>query len=1070
METANSEPAHTTSSATDVFSLTDQVLSDKLQFIEEVGFGNWGSVWLAQRKNSSADDQVTKSHPAGAKMAVKLVHRSKTPTTAARVKSLWNEMKIVRTFKHEPHPSIVPFYSFIITPSYALITMAYLPTLVPVEVGEPKAKVWFESLLSGVKFLHDRGVVHNDIKPANILLSPKNVPVLVDFGFAERYDMSSDKAFHSNLSYGTPEYLSPERARGLPHDTRKSDIWSLGVTFFEILTGRTPFEHSDGEQFTTKEDLEKYWARTLKGKWVGEWTISPGVEKLLRRMISPNADLRCNATDASLDAYWKTPLPSPQQLQKISSVSTVVFEKDSAKLRAAATPTRTRANKENLVSPPGLDAKSPKSATSLRSSKSQPKVLSSSRVQPKGRVPVLLTELSPIKGSAPSPRTVAKSASSSAKAAGKPRAVDGRKYRDTNLPPTPPVERGTHVRNPRPAHEPSVLGHRRHISPAGALAATAQLQKERRRSRDMTVPSSKGSQSARDRVKDWEREKERLREMARLEEIEKERDVELLKEQEDDDLEDRRMAERMKRANEARMRATTRSPPQISMPPENEVKPAASVASTEVIPPVEFAAPHHVQSTGSPYQSFRHSIRRSIDMGINFCKASVTHSRRPSVQQSSFDYPVDGHGVQRKESWEDEALSQAANSSLPVIRHAVHNELVANDNRADRMMIWLKNVEQVVEDARQNFAASAASTEPHKLPALPHPPLSRTASQTRSNRSSRLPRKILAANEIFADESMMAEGFSSFVDAVASPPPSAVKATFDTSVTSAAVEGRIQKRMTFSSGALERALEEEEGEEPSKKKEKSKSHGNLLLSRQIASMEQLEMELRKDALPTSPIAAIDRSLFIATTPKISITTTDDEDFDRSLQHVEPYPQRTVADPALVVPDTPQRRQTEGVYDRFLMATSGVKRVGRGYQSEFSRSGGLPSKRATTSGKTMGHASAQENIAPQRKSAEDAQRKYHSAKAVRRKMPPPVSSEDLLQTLAAASPSTAPSDVDEMGNIVVSTYSGQPSNPFTDRTNSVNLPALGVKKNKDSTFVKKALNAGRTVSKRLSKLA
>lgn len=90
------------------------------------------------------------------------------------------------------------------------------------------------------------------------------MPVLVDFGFAERYDQSSSDAFHSNLSYGTPEYLSPERARGLPHDTRKSDVWSLGITFFEILVGRTPFEHSEGEQFSTKEDLEKYWSRTVR--------------------------------------------------------------------------------------------------------------------------------------------------------------------------------------------------------------------------------------------------------------------------------------------------------------------------------------------------------------------------------------------------------------------------------------------------------------------------------------------------------------------------------------------------------------------------------------------------------------------------------------------------------------------------------------------------------------------------------------------------------------------------------------------------------------------------------------
>ena len=103
-------------------------------------------------------------------------------------------MKIVRTFKDDKHPSIISFHSFIMTPSYAMITMyvqcglrtqplfspptdrspddlllppsfrTYLPTLVPVEVDESKCREWFHFLLSGVDFLHRRGVVHNDIK------------------------------------------------------------------------------------------------------------------------------------------------------------------------------------------------------------------------------------------------------------------------------------------------------------------------------------------------------------------------------------------------------------------------------------------------------------------------------------------------------------------------------------------------------------------------------------------------------------------------------------------------------------------------------------------------------------------------------------------------------------------------------------------------------------------------------------------------------------------------------------------------------------------------------------------
>ena len=100
--------------------------------------------------------------------------------------------QILRSFKHHPHPNLVKFTDFVITPSYALVVMDYHPRLIPVELPESKAKVYFKQLISAVGksalrnvtfllisksgYLHTLGVAHNDIKPSNILLSETDVP------------------------------------------------------------------------------------------------------------------------------------------------------------------------------------------------------------------------------------------------------------------------------------------------------------------------------------------------------------------------------------------------------------------------------------------------------------------------------------------------------------------------------------------------------------------------------------------------------------------------------------------------------------------------------------------------------------------------------------------------------------------------------------------------------------------------------------------------------------------------------------------------------------------------------
>lgn len=80
--------------------------------------------------------------------------------------------------------------------------------MIPVNIDPDYARPYFRQLASAVGYLHERGITHNDIKPANILLSHSNVPVLVDFGFAQRWNVDSERTFLSNICWGTPEVSS----------------------------------------------------------------------------------------------------------------------------------------------------------------------------------------------------------------------------------------------------------------------------------------------------------------------------------------------------------------------------------------------------------------------------------------------------------------------------------------------------------------------------------------------------------------------------------------------------------------------------------------------------------------------------------------------------------------------------------------------------------------------------------------------------------------------------------------------------------------------------------------------
>ena len=153
------------------------------------------------------------------------------------------------------HPNILSIYEIDEEDSSLFLVMEFvdgetLKTHIPKVTkgtGLPVAQAieWLEQISNGLKTAHDMNIIHRDIKTENIMINKDGRLKIMDFGLAKLKDHAG--ITKAGTSLGTLSYMAPEQAHGMPADNR-SDIWSLGVVFYEILTGELPFksEHEAG--------------------------------------------------------------------------------------------------------------------------------------------------------------------------------------------------------------------------------------------------------------------------------------------------------------------------------------------------------------------------------------------------------------------------------------------------------------------------------------------------------------------------------------------------------------------------------------------------------------------------------------------------------------------------------------------------------------------------------------------------------------------------------------------------------------------------------------------------------
>jgi len=206
---------------------------ERYRIIREIGRGGMGAVFLAER----ADDQYQKQ------VALKLIKRG--TDTDSVLRHFRNERQILAGFDH---PNIARLFDGGTTESgLPYFVMEYVEGLPIDEYCNARALSVIERLklfrevCAAVSYAHRHLVIHRDIKRSNILITTEGVPKLLDFGIAKILQQGDEPlATVTGPRPMTPEYASPEQLRGEPMTTA-SDVYSLGVLLYQLLTGQSPY-------------------------------------------------------------------------------------------------------------------------------------------------------------------------------------------------------------------------------------------------------------------------------------------------------------------------------------------------------------------------------------------------------------------------------------------------------------------------------------------------------------------------------------------------------------------------------------------------------------------------------------------------------------------------------------------------------------------------------------------------------------------------------------------------------------------------------------------------------------
>jgi DNA-binding NarL/FixJ family response regulator len=197
--------------------------------VKEIATSNFSSVFLARSERLRRN------------VVLKVMNRGESARELDDAERFQREYEIISSITHR---AIAEIYDFGTLPQHLYLAMEYFPCgdlrdrlRNPLSVDE--SLYYLRAIAEALRVIHVFGILHRDLKPANVMLREDNSPVLIDFGLARR-SMDDSGTTGIGQVLGSPYYISPEQAQGQRVDAR-TDLYSLGVMFYEMLTGQRPY-------------------------------------------------------------------------------------------------------------------------------------------------------------------------------------------------------------------------------------------------------------------------------------------------------------------------------------------------------------------------------------------------------------------------------------------------------------------------------------------------------------------------------------------------------------------------------------------------------------------------------------------------------------------------------------------------------------------------------------------------------------------------------------------------------------------------------------------------------------